>query len=113
MPVTVYELFYKDTDEAIPSKADYSGTIRIYGERGDIDLYDILKGRAPENENEIIIDRMHADNAKINMERSILLSLLFHMKEHYAVRRGHLQIQVWYFYMAQYIESNCLQTYDN
>ena len=67
VPVTVYELFYKDTDEAIPSKADYSGTIRIYGERGDIDLYDILKGRAPENENEIIIDRMHADNAKIKV----------------------------------------------
>ena len=71
VPVTVYELFYKDTDEDIPSKADYSGTIRVYGERGDIDLYDILKGRAPENENEIIIDRMHADNAKIKVGDTI------------------------------------------
>ncbi|MBP5578886.1 MAG: FtsX-like permease family protein [Ruminococcus sp.] len=67
VPVTVYELFYKDTDEALASESDYSGTIRVYGERSDIDLYDILKGRAPEKENEIIIDRMHADNAKINV----------------------------------------------
>ena len=67
VPVTVHELFYKDTEEALPSKSDYSGTIRIYGERSDTDLYDILKGRAPENENEIIIDRMHADNAKIKV----------------------------------------------
>lgn len=67
VPVTVYELFYKDTDESLPSKNDYSGAIRIYSERGDIDLYDIFKGRAPENENEIMIDRMHADNANISI----------------------------------------------
>ncbi|SEH72242.1 putative ABC transport system permease protein [Ruminococcus flavefaciens] len=67
VPVTVYELFYKDADENIPSDSEYSGTIRVYGERGDIDLYDILKGRAPANENEIIIDRMHADNVKIKV----------------------------------------------
>ena len=67
VPVTVYEHFYKDTEEMIPSDSDYSGTIRIYGERRDIDLYDILKGRAPENEKEIMIDRMHADNAGIKV----------------------------------------------
>lgn len=67
VPVTLYELFYKDAEEKLPSKQDYSGTIRVYGERSDIDLYDILKGRAPENENEIIIDRMHSDNAGIKL----------------------------------------------
>lgn len=67
VPVTVYELFFKDTAETVASQDDYSGTIRVYGERSDTDLYDILKGRAPENENEIIIDRMHADNAKIKV----------------------------------------------
>ena len=70
-PVTVYELFYKDTDEILPSRSDYSGTVRVYSERGDIDLYDILKGRAPENGNEIIIDRMHADNAEIKVGDTI------------------------------------------
>lgn len=71
VPVTVYEHFYKDTEEGIPSDSDYSGTIRIYGERRNINLYDILKGRAPENENEIMIDRMHADNAGISVGDSI------------------------------------------
>ena len=67
VPVTVYELFFKDTAEKLPADSGYSGTIRVYGPRRDIDLYDINKGRAPQNENEIIIDRMHADNAKIKI----------------------------------------------
>ncbi|WP_295081548.1 FtsX-like permease family protein [Ruminococcus sp.] len=67
VPVTVHELFFKDTEELLPSKSGYSGTIRVYTERRDVDLYDLLKGRAPENENEIIIDRMHADNAGIKV----------------------------------------------
>lgn len=71
VPVTVHELFYKDSEEIIPDKNDYSGTIRVYGQRRDIDLYDILKGRAPENGNEILIDRMHADNAKIKIGDTI------------------------------------------
>lgn len=71
IPVTVYEHFYKDTDEIIPDDEDYTGKVRIYGERRDIDLYDILKGRSPENENEIIIDRMHADNAGLSVGDSI------------------------------------------
>ena len=71
VPVTVHELFYKDAAEVLASGSDYSGTIRVYGERGDIDLYDIMKGRAPENENEIMIDRMHADNAKIRIGDTI------------------------------------------
>ena len=72
--VTVYKLFYKDADEIIPSKSDYSGTIRVYVEREDVDLYDIIKGRAPENENEIIIDRMHANNAKIKVGDTLTVS---------------------------------------
>ena len=71
VPVTVYEHFYKDTEEILPSDSDYTGTVRVYGERRDVNLYDILKGRAPENENEIMIDRMHADNAKIKIGDSI------------------------------------------
>lgn len=67
VPVTLHELFYKDTDETLPSDNDYSGTIRVYSERRDIDLYDILDGRAPQNDNEIIVDRMHADNADIKV----------------------------------------------
>ena len=67
VPVRVYELFYKDTEESLPLDRSYSGTIRVYAERSDIDLYDVLRGRVPENDNEIIIDRMHADNANIKV----------------------------------------------
>ena len=65
VPVSVYELFCKDNDETISTGS--SGRIRVYNERTDVDLYDILSGRAPESENEIIIDRMHADNADISI----------------------------------------------
>ncbi len=65
VPVTVYELFYKDTAEVLPDDADYSGTIRVYPQRSSINMYDILDGRAPESDSEIMIDRMHADNAGI------------------------------------------------
>lgn len=66
VPVTVYELFCKDVEEK-KSSGDNGSTIRVYPQRKDVDLYDLLKGRAPENESEIIIDRMHADNAKIKL----------------------------------------------
>ncbi|MBQ8960018.1 MAG: FtsX-like permease family protein [Ruminococcus sp.] len=66
VPVKVYELFYKDTDESL-TDGEKSGGIRIYKERTEVDLYDILEGRSPENEHEIIIDRMHADNAGIKV----------------------------------------------
>ncbi|MBP0962470.1 MAG: FtsX-like permease family protein [Oscillospiraceae bacterium] len=65
VPVTVYELFYKDTEEKQKNQDKAVSKIRVYPERKDIDLYDILDGRAPENEKEILIDRMHADNAGI------------------------------------------------
>lgn len=64
VPVTIYELLYKDTEE-YRADGDNIGKVRVYPMRTDIDLYDILDGRSPENENEIVIDRMHADNAKI------------------------------------------------
>ncbi len=65
VPVDIYELFYKDTDESLSADGDKTGGIRVYNERTEVDLYDILKGRAPGNEHEIVIDRMHADNAGI------------------------------------------------
>ncbi|MBR3629027.1 MAG: ABC transporter permease [Oscillospiraceae bacterium] len=67
VPVKVYELFYRNAQEHLPSDGSYKGKIRVYKERTEIDLYDILSGRAPQNENEIVIDRMHADNARIKI----------------------------------------------
>lgn len=71
VPVKLCELFYKDVEEKTPSDAGYKGTVRVYSERSRFDLYDILDGRAPENENEIMIDRMHADNVGIKVGDSL------------------------------------------
>ena len=71
VPVTIYELFYKDTDEILTAGEEKLGGIRVYKERSEVDLYDILKGHSPENEHEIIIDRMHADNAGIKIGDTI------------------------------------------
>ncbi len=67
VPITVYELFYKDKSEYLSKDSAEIGKIRVYNERTEIDLYDLLDGRKPENENEIIIDRMHADNNSIKV----------------------------------------------
>ena len=67
VPVSVCELFYKENAETIPTDPEYKGIVRIYSERRKYDLYDILQGHAPENEREIIIDRMHADNISVSV----------------------------------------------
>lgn len=67
VPVNVYELFYKNADEHISGDAEFAGSIRVYNQRNEINLYDLLSGRAPENDREIIIDRMHADNAGVRI----------------------------------------------
>ena len=65
VPVTVYENFHKNTDEDIDGDGERDSGIRVYINRDDIDLYCIMDGRPAENENEIMIDRMHADNRGI------------------------------------------------
>ncbi len=67
VPVKIYDLFYKEQTELIPENASYSGKIRVFNERTEVDMYDILEGRRPETENEIIIDRMHADNIDLKV----------------------------------------------
>ena len=67
VPVNVYELFYKNADEHLIRRSADTGTIRVYSERKEVNLYDLLSGRAPQNDGEIIIDRMHADNAGIKI----------------------------------------------
>ncbi len=67
VPVKIHELFYREQDEQIQKNDTYSGKIRVYNERFNINMYDILEGHAPENENEILIDRMHADNVNLRV----------------------------------------------
>ena len=61
----VYENFWRTESEDYNNDGKSEGTIRLYAKNDDINLACILDGRFPENENEIAVDRMHADNVGI------------------------------------------------
>ena len=67
VPVTVYENFYRNENEDNNNDGTADGTVRVYAKTEDINLACILDGRFPETENEIAIDRMHADNVGVKV----------------------------------------------
>lgn len=62
--VKIYPNFFKETTEKINHK---SSTIRIYTIRKSINRACVMEGSLPKKNNEIAIDRMHADNAGIKV----------------------------------------------
>lgn len=68
--ITIYENFCKVVDEELENNDDEI-EIRIYKLQDKFDLPCVMKGRLPENDNEIVIDRMHADNQKIKVGDTI------------------------------------------
>ncbi len=66
-PVTIYENFFKDTTEDINLDGNSDAKVRVYYKNDYINGACFLEGRAPENETEIAIDRMHADNNDISV----------------------------------------------
>ncbi|MCR5792796.1 MAG: ABC transporter permease [Lachnospiraceae bacterium] len=63
-PVTIYENFYKNTQEKPANKNTANNRIRVYKVREAVNRACVLEGRLPQTENEIAIDRMHADNSE-------------------------------------------------
>lgn len=55
--VTIYPNWYIEEETK-----EVESTLRIFKDRTDVDLVCLMKGRMPEKENEIAIDRMYADN---------------------------------------------------
>ena len=70
-PVTVYENYYREGSEvrehAGGDTAATEGAIRVYPLREEIDLPCVMEGTLPTGENEIAIDRMHADNVGLTV----------------------------------------------
>ena len=66
--ILLYEQFYKEAQETITSKNDYEGTVRVFKVRDKVNLACIMQGRLPESENEIAIDRTHAENNGIHLD---------------------------------------------
>ena len=57
----VYEQFYID------EKLDNNTILRFYKLRTEIDLQEVFDGRLPENENEIVLERLYAFNNNFNI----------------------------------------------
>lgn len=72
--VTVYENFFRNEDEDNDNDGKSDGTIRVYAKTDDINLACLLDGDFPQNENEIAVDRMHADNAGMKLGDKISVS---------------------------------------
>lgn len=72
--VTLYENFFRNEDEDNDNDGKSDGTIRVYAKTDDINLACLLDGDFPQNENEIAVDRMHADNAGMKVGDKISVS---------------------------------------
>ena len=71
--ITVYEQFYKDFDEDSDLDGKTDASARIFVMREDVNRACLMEGNFPENSDEIVIDRMHADNRKIKVGDEISL----------------------------------------
>lgn len=71
VPVKVHENFYRNEDEDNNNDGISDGTVRVYKKTDTVNLACIMEGRLPEKENEIAVDRMHADNVSIKVGDSI------------------------------------------
>ncbi|MGN0245173.1 MAG: ABC transporter permease [Lachnospiraceae bacterium] len=67
VPVTIYENFYRNEEEDNNNDGVADGTVRVYAVTQEVNLACLMEGRFPEAEDEIAIDRMHADNAGIEV----------------------------------------------
>ena len=74
VPVTVYENFYRNEDEDHDNDGKSDGTIRVYERTEEINQACLMEGSFPETEDEIAVDRMHADNAGIQVGDTITVS---------------------------------------
>lgn len=71
VPVEVYENFYRNEEEDYNGDGEADGTIRVYARTEEVNLACLMDGRFPETENEIAIDRMHADNVGVRVGDTI------------------------------------------
>ena len=71
--IKVYKQYFAEFAEDIDLDGEKDAKIRVFKTRTDINRADLLKGEYPKNDNEIVIDRMHADNNKIKVGSKIRL----------------------------------------
>lgn len=76
----LYENFYKNEEEDYNNDGIVDGTVRIYAKTQDINLACLMEGSLPKTEDEIAVDRMHADNVGIKVGDTVTISgQLYHV----------------------------------
>lgn len=67
VPVWLYENFYRNEEEDNNNDGVSDGTVRVFAKTEEVNLACLMEGSFPEAEDEIAIDRMHADNSGIQV----------------------------------------------
>lgn len=73
IPVDIYENFYRNENEDNNNDGVIDGTVRVYAKTEEVNLACLLDGRFPEGTDEIVIDRMHADNVGVKVGDTITI----------------------------------------
>ncbi len=73
VPVKLYENFYRNEDEDNNNDGAVDGTVRVFAKTDNINLACLMKGRFPKADDEIAIDRMHADNVGVKVGDNITI----------------------------------------
>ena len=71
--VSLYEQFYKEFEEDVDGDGNPEADIRVFIVRQQVNTACLMYGKMPENNNEIAIDRMHADNRGIKVGDEIMI----------------------------------------
>ncbi|MBD5136602.1 MAG: FtsX-like permease family protein [Lachnospiraceae bacterium] len=71
VPVQLYENFCRNEEEDNNNDGVADGTVRVYAKTEVINLACLMEGSFPDTEDEIAVDRMHADNAGIKVGDTI------------------------------------------
>lgn len=72
--IRIYDNFYLEAEADCGMDGETDATIRIYVNRENLNLDCLMKGKMPEAENEIALDRMFADNNEISVGDQIDLN---------------------------------------
>ena len=71
VPVSIFENFYRNEEEDHDHDGVTDGSVRVYLKTDDVNLACLMDGRFPECDDEIAIDRMHADNVGLKVGDTI------------------------------------------
>lgn len=69
--VTLYPDFYLEEEADHDMDGETDATLRIFGEKKDINKVCLMKGRMPKQKDEIAVDRMYADNNGLSVGDTI------------------------------------------